>query len=304
MTTAAPSVWQQRVEGVWHGLPAVFDGAGAPLGCVRVTRGITRDAAGQPVFHVHSLAEFEGPLRARLAQPDLVLHVVDEGAARVYHGRDFHGAGQPFGATLLGSDYIQPWDVDTAVIVQVLPGGEAQVYSAQLYQGPALLGVLHGRYQLVRGADTPAEAALDSFLAEERAAGPETILARAGRWQGDLTVHAADGTAQGAVPATVAWEQSGPGRVACEAAWDGPAGRRLRFLRRDAGAQCFFDGPDVFGNGQAFGRALFSTQHLRGEALTLRTRDVWLGPAGLAVVWQVFFGVQLRQVMAGVLRPA
>ena len=64
-----------------------------------------------------------------------------------------------------------------------------------------------------------------------------------------------------------------------------------------------FHGPDLFGNGMAYGRYLYSVQHLYGEATRLETRDTLINEDRTMVVnWNYCFAQQRTYTTHGVLR--
>ena len=64
-----------------------------------------------------------------------------------------------------------------------------------------------------------------------------------------------------------------------------------------------FHGPDIYGNGIAYGRFLYSTMHRYGEALRLETRDALVDRDNTLVVnWNYFVSQERRYTTHGVLR--
>ncbi|NTU78849.1 MAG: hypothetical protein HGA45_05505 [Chloroflexales bacterium] len=304
--TETRSVWQQRIEGVWYGMPSVFDAEGHHVGYGRFERTVTTDGEGRPVFMVRPELQLEGPLRERLRSVELVLWVLDDGS-RVYVGRDFYGAGMPFGSALLGSDYLQPWDSVTSVVVQLLPGGKTQVYSLLLYEGPTLLGVLLGNYTLLydyaRSDET--RAAVEAFLAAERSMGQypfSAASARAGRWVGQIEAFGADSEPLGLCEMTIAQRPCGEDGADLTVMVGGALSWAWRTTCRRQGQHYFFEGPDLYGNGAAFGRALFTTRYVQGQALKIVGREMLLDERHtLAIVWQLLRDGRPEAVLAGVL---
>jgi hypothetical protein len=288
-----PSDWQRRIEGVWHGVPAVFDAAGAHLGDIHSEQTVERDEGGAPVYRVRDRANIAGPLLDRLTRSELDLRIIDTGASRVYDGRDIFGAGRPYGPVLLGSDYIVPWGCDSSVIVQLLDGGTRKVYSVLFYQGPALLAALHGCYLLTDDhADRPATRdAVAAFFAAERAAAPRPyagITLRPGRWRGAADLAGRDGRTLGPCEVTIEQRPLGEAETELAVAIRGPLSHSWRCTRRRDEHHYRCAGPDLYGNGIAFGRALFSTCYVKGQALKVVGRDLALDQGRtLSVVWQI-----------------
>jgi hypothetical protein len=288
-----PSDWQRRMEGVWHGLPAVFDPAGIHLGFIHSEQTVERDGAGAPVYRVRDRAHFTGPLLDRLTRSELDLRILDTGTSRVYDGRDIFGAGRPFGPVLLGSDYIKPWGCDSSVIVQLLDGGKRKVYSVLFYQGPTLLAALHGCYLLTYDhAESPStRATIADFFGDERAAAPRPyagITLQPGRWHGVADVAANDGRTFGQCEVTLEQRPLGEAETELAVAIRGSLSYSWRYVRRRDEHHYRCDGPDLFGNGIAFGRALFTTCYVRGQALKIVGRELPLDRGrALSVVWQL-----------------
>lgn len=298
------SEWQNKVEGVWHGLPGIFDPDGTHRGVIKVSRHVEIDQKNNPIFHVSNQLESSSDLAKLLSRcPDLQLSVADDGNSRVYVGRDIYGAGHPFGTTLLGNDYIHPWNIDTGVIVQLLPDGVTQLYSCLAYQGPTIIGAIFGRYRNVPKATPEALADLEQFFVAERTQSDMDVASIHSadiKWRGQLAVF--DNQHQSLGMADVSVVQKSTGENSAEVTTDiqGPITRHTKTLRRWEGKRCFYDGPDTFGNGIAYGRALFATQHLFGKANKIHSREVIIDE-GLAVVWPVYQGGNLAFVLHGLL---
>jgi hypothetical protein len=300
-------LWQQRIEGVWYGMPSVFDAEGRHVGYGRFERTVALDGEGRPFFVVKPELQLEGPLRERLRSVELVLSVLDEGDRRVYVGRDFYGSGAPFGPALLGSDYLQAWNCVTGVTVQLLPGGRTQLYSLLLYEGPTLLGVLLGGYRLeysyARSDET--RAAVEAFLAAERSMGQYPFSAvsdRVGRWVGQVEAFGAAGDPLGQCELSIAQLPRGEARAEVAITASGSLSWAWRAACRREGRDYFYEGPDLYGNGAAFGRALFTTRYIRGEALKLVGREMLIDEGRtLAVVWQLLRDGRPAAVVAGTL---
>ena len=66
-----------------------------------------------------------------------------------------------------------------------------------------------------------------------------------------------------------------------------------------------YHGPDLFGNGIAYGRYLYSTLHHYGQAMRLETRDTLIDrDYTLVVNWNYFHSQKRRYTTHGVLRWA
>jgi hypothetical protein len=308
-TNTAAANWHKHVEGTWHGLPSLFDAAGNHVGFVQADRTIEIDPeTKQPLIRVATRVDATGPLRARLEHPEHLLRTRNDGGARVYDGPDFYGAGLPFGSLVLGADYCVPWTSDNQVAVHVLPDGKTQAYSTLLYQGPTIHAVINGIYRLspppgTPGAPSPTE--LDEHRARERREGatPHTWPVRTrGRFRGELEAWSGDQTRAGTVAVAIDHAPQTPSRAEWTITLRGALERSLRVTRVRHGASHFYEGPDLFGNGIAYGRALFTTQHLAREPRRIRGREFLLDDKGtMSVVWEFLRDEKRELVLHGVL---
>jgi hypothetical protein len=283
-----PSEWQRRVEGTWYGCPAVFAPDGRHVGHVRVERTVRQQADGSPEIVVTNDVDVVDPVIAeRIAVRELVLRITEGEHGRIYDGRDFDGAGTPFGRLLLGQDFIRPWGLDTLVTVQVLPDGASQLYTNLAHQGPRLVLALGGRYVL-----DPDD--VEAFLSAELAAGATPFDWSDRAWVGEVEVH--DGTASTTAPMRV---ELRAGRLHVEG---GALPHPVAGSVHVDGAQVQHVGEQVHGNGQLYGPVLLSTRHVAGRSLRLQTRDVQLDDGRrLAVAWQHWVSGGRTAVVNGVL---
>lgn len=308
--TGVAETWQRQVEGTWHGWPSIFDAAGNHLGHVQADRSIF-EQDGERLIQVKTTVDCAGPTRSRLEHAQHLLRVKHVEAARVYDGEDFFGAGLPYGSLVLGSDYCLPWTSDNRVAVHVLPDGKTQAYSTLLFQGPAIHAVINGIYRLSSDYDTNPEtrASIDAFVRAEKAIGarPYLLPKRArGAFRGEVEVYSGGQEKLGRAAVTMTHAPLGLARSETTLTIDGSvtslSGRALRFVRTRHENQHFFEGPDVFGNAIGYGRALYTTQHVRGEALRIRGREFILDDRfTMSVVWEVFRADRLEHVVHGVL---
>jgi hypothetical protein len=258
------------------------------VGHIRVERTVRRRGDGSPEIVVTNDLEVTDPdIAARIGQRELVLRIAEGEHGRVYDGRDFDGAGTPYGRLLLGQDFIRPWGLDTVVAVQVLPDGASQLYSNLAHLGPRLVVALGGRY--VMDPDDP-----DAFVAAEIAAGAAAWDWSDRAWAGEVEVH--DGIESRTVPMRVALRD---GRLSAEG-----GGLEVAIdadVEVDA-AEVRLTGPAARGNGQLYGPMLFASRHVTGRPLRLQTRDVQLdGGRSLAVAWQHWVSGGRSLVVNGVL---
>jgi hypothetical protein len=298
--------WQRQVEGTWHGFPSIFDATGRHLGHVQADRSIF-ERGGERLIQVKTTVDCAEPTRSRLEHAQHLLRVKHAGTSRVYDGEDFFGAGLPYGSLVLGSDYCLPWTSDNRVTVHVLPDGKTQAYSTLLYQGPAIHAVINGIYRLSHDYASNAEtrAQIDAFVAGEKAIGARPYLLPKrgkGTFTGELEVYSASQEKVGRSAVSIAYTPVGLARAETVLRMDGPIARELRFVRTRHENQHFFEGPDVFGNAIGYGRALYTTQHVRGEALRIRGREFILDDRHtMSVVWELFRDDRLEHVAHGVL---
>jgi hypothetical protein len=285
---AERSEWQKRVEGTWYGAPAVFTPEGRHVGHIRVERTVRLQPDGAPEIVVTNDLDVVDPGIAELiGQRELVLRIVEGEHGRVYSGRDFDGAGTPYGRLLLGQDFIRPWGLDTVVAVQVLPDGASQLYSNLAHVGPRLVVALGGRY--VVDPDDP-----DAFVAAEAIAGAAPWDWTDRVWSGEVETH--DGIAAVTVPMRVSLHG---GRLTVEG---GGLPAPLDSGTEVDGPTVRLTGPTAHGNAQLYGPMLFASRHVAGRPLRLQTRDVQLdGGRRLAVAWQHWVSGGRSLVVNGVL---
>jgi hypothetical protein len=301
---ATPSSWQTRITGDWHGLPSVFDADGTHVGTMAVSRASTF-VDGRTTYTMDTALDVRGPLRARFEAAGFSFGVADGERDRVYLGPDFVGAGHPAG-DLVDAHYYSPgWQADLRTRVQIMPdaqGEPLQVYSSLLHEGPTMLAVFNGLYRQAPAGGVAA-AALDAFRTSERVAGPRSHVLpfkHAGQWTGTLAVHAADGGALAPALARVDYQPRSLLAAETTVTLEGAVNARWRATRRRQGNRHVWDGPDLWGNAIGYGRALYTSQHVFGQALKIRGREFLLDDHfGLAVVWQVLASDRLRYTVHG-----
>ena len=298
--------WHHQVEGIWHGMPAVYDAAGGFHGCIQADRAIYLDDAGRPLIRVKTdLSRVTGPLRQRLEHDEHLLRVAHLEDKRVYEGPDFYGAGYPYGSLILGNDYCVPWLADNRVGVQLLPDGERQAYSTILFEGPAMLGIIVGLYRQTKDyADNPqTRRDIAAFREAEVAAATSVYGQPAGRsvWTGNLEVRDGGQKKVSHSQARLERQQQShfrwdnrlqlEGGLTCSYAWSN--------ARHEGLWTC--EG-DLWGNGRAWGRALYSTLHVRSETRRLKTREFLLdGGRRLAVILEFYRAEEPEYVVHGLL---
>lgn len=303
---AKPSAWQSRIEGEWYGAPSVFDVSGNHVGHIKVTRSSVFED-GRTTYLMDTRFEFGGPLRARFESAEFAFGVRDGDQDRVYLGPDFVGAGHPSGALVDAHYYSPAWTSDLRTLVHILPDGRTQVYSSQLYDGPAMTAVFNGLYRVATDYESNPDtrAAIDRFIAAERIAGPRPHVLppkRSGVFTGVLEVHGPDRQRLGTERVRIRYRPQTLLRSKMEVDLSGVVERRYEVVRHREGNRHVFEGPDVFGNAMAYGRALYTSQHFFGEALKLKGREFLIDDAcGLSVVWHWFASDRPTYTMFGVL---
>lgn len=299
-----PSEWQQRISGEWFGLPSVFDADGSHTGFNKVNRSSVYED-GQTTYYMHCDFMNTGRLRNRFEIKDFAFAVRDDDKNRVYLGPDFYGAGHPYGA-LVDSHYYSPaWRADLNTVNHILADGVTQVYSSLLYEGPSLFAVFNGVYRLATDYESNPEtqAEIEAFLSKERelAAWPHTLPdRRSGAWIGECEVFGADQEKRGSV--AVELRHSPEDLVRSSQTWtfEGEFNRSFSYSRTRIGNRHTYDGPDLYGNAIAYGRALYTTQHHCSEAFKVSGREFILSrDYSMAVVWKLYEGDVMSRVLFG-----
>jgi hypothetical protein len=309
-TQTQPSEWQKRIAGEWHGLPSTFDGQGNHLGYDKVYRSSVFDEkTGRTMYFMNTnFHDMASAHLSRLHTPDaFAFGVIDSDQDRLYTGPDFVGEGQPYGP-LVDSHYYSPfWQCDLRTMNLVLSDGKTQVYSSQLFEGPSLTYVFNGIYRVAfdyhTNPDTKAE--IDGFLARERALGPRQHVLpskRTGHWLGTLEACGPDQMSAGAVQATIDYSPidllTARQTITLSGAWDA----RFEVVRARQGNRHTFHGPDLYGNGMSFGRALYTSLHAMGQAIKIKGREFLIDDGyTLCNVWQVYRSDKLMLNIFGAL---
>ncbi|KHL15895.1 UNVERIFIED_CONTAM: hypothetical protein LK11_19340 [Mumia flava] len=300
------------MEGEWHGRPSLFDAEGNHVGYEHVVRASVVDGDVARYWMRTSL-EGSGPLRNRLelgAQFDF--GIVDSDENRVYCGPDFYGTGQPYGLFVDAHYYSPGWQADLRTWNQVLPDGETQVYSSVLHDGWAVCAVFNGVYKRTsdHATNPQTQAFVDEWIAAEtrRGSTPQVLPTKErGRWTGTLAVHGADQEPLGETEVVIEHEPESLRRARQRITWRGALDRSYALERSRDGARVQYDGPEVYGNAIAYGRALFTSQHLVGTDARgvekIKGREVLIDPdtRDLAVVWQLMRGDTTSHVVHGLL---
>lgn len=302
MTDNHPSTWQERITGEWHGMPSVFDAEGNHVGYNKVYRESSFEG-DRVTYTMDTRLDAIGPLRARFEATAFAFGVQDKGNDRIYMGPDFFGTGHPFGALVNAHYYSPGWTSDLRTMVHVLPDGETQAYSSLLYDGPTINGVFNGVYKVAYDYHTNPEtrARIDAFTAQEVIDGkkPHVLpMKQAGRWRGEMQVFNAAQEAVGVNQVVIEYTPLTLLRAEVKVKVTGVIEREFTFQRARNGIRHTFEGPDVYGNGLAYGRALYTSQHFFREAAKIRGREFIIDDNyTMSIVWDWLTGDQ-RQYMS------
>ena len=306
MSEEKASRWQEKITGEWHGYPSIFDAQGNHVGYNKVFRESSFEG-DRVTYTMDTRLDAVGPLRARFDADKFAFGVEDQGNNRIYMGPDFMGAGHPFG-TLVDAHYYSPgWTSDLRTMVHILPDGETQVYSSLLYDGPTINGVFNGVYKVAFDYHTNAEtkARIDAFLAQEKVDGKKSHvlpMKHAGTWSGEMQVFNAQQEQVGTNQVQINYKPLTLLRAEVSVQVEGIINRQFTFQRARNGIRHTFEGPDVFGNGIAYGRANYTSQHFYTEALKIRGREFIIDDNySLSVVWDWLAGDKREYMTFGLL---
>lgn len=298
--------WQQAIEGEWYGNPSVFDAEGNHTGWIKVSRSSVVGDDGKTTYYMDTKFDNAGPLRNRLEFTEFAFGVNAEGGDRIYMGPDFIGAGQPYGTHLVDSHYYSPaWRTDLNTVVHILDDNETQVYSSLLFDGPTVCAVFNGVYKVAFDYETneATRTRIDEFLVGERAASrtPHAIPAKeSGSWAGSMQVYGPDQELSGKVEVQISHEPLTLLRARQNVEVTGLFEQSYSFDRYHDGNRHTYEGPDMFGNAIAYGRALYTTQHIYGQARKIKGREFLYDDQGnLSVVWRISDGDTLTHIAYG-----
>ena len=303
-----PSNWQQAITGEWHGYPSVFAADGTHVGINKVTRA-SEFEGDRTTYWMQTNFDATGQLAHRFDMGDTQMKfgVIDSDADRIYCGPDFMGAGRPFGM-LVDSNYYSPgWNTDLRTVNLVLPERRLQVYSSQLFEGPTLVAVFNGIYTVTQDHATNPETQkyVDKFLEAEKRNGrkPHVLpVKHAGQYRGTLEVYDSNQERLGTTDVSIDYTPLNLTRAACKVSMEGVIERSFSYERSRNHNTHTFEGPDVYGNGRAYGRVLWTVQHFYGEAFKLRSRETLLtDDQSLVVVWQFYKSDRELYTVFGVL---
>lgn len=306
MSEKQPSTWQEKITGEWHGRPSIFDATGNHAGYNKVYRESSFEG-NRVTYTMDTRLDAVGPLRARFEADKFAFGVNDQGDNRVYMGPDFIGAGHPFGSLVDAHYYSPGWTSDLRTMVHVLPDNETQVYSSLLYDGPTINGVFNGIYKVAYDYHSNPETKerIDAFTAQEMADGkkPHVLpMKHSGCWAGEMQVFNAAQEMVGLNQVEIAYKPLTLLRAEMTVRIRGVLNRDYTFQRARNGIRHTFEGPDVYGNGIAYGRALYTSQHFFGEALKIRGREFLIDAQyTMSAVWDWLAGDKRQYMSFGLL---
>ncbi|MBF6331167.1 hypothetical protein [Nocardia transvalensis] len=297
----APSGFQQRIQGEWVGRPSLFDAEGAWLGFEDIRRSSVFDN-GTTTYYMNGGLTGGGPLAARftLGAP-FAFGVLDSDVDRIYTGPDFYGSGQPYGAFVDAHYYGPGWQVSLNTWNHTI--GDTQVYSSVLHQGPALIGVFNGVY-------TRDPELVEQRIETETRCGPAPFILPTKddcRYRGELEVWSAAQKPLGNTTITLDIAPLSLLTAEHGILLSGALDSDVRATVRRDGPRSFHEGPDVWGNATAFGRANYPRLHLTdgrrllGREFMIDARPGMGAGATLAVVYQLFEHNRLTAVLHGIM---
>lgn len=300
------SSWQEKITGEWYGCPSVFDTEGTHIGFNKVNRSsVFKD--GITTYYMNTDLDVRGALRSRFEAKGFAFGVQDSGIDRVYMGPDFFGSGNPFGAMVDAHYYSPGWSADLKTMVHILPDGKTQAYSSQLFEGPRLVSVFNGLYLMATDYDSnPAtKERIDSFILQEKTRGntPHILpMKEAGAWTGTFQVYNELQEVIGQNFVKISYQPLDLRRAEVKLQMEGAVNLQAQYVRSREGFRHDFHGPDLYGNAFAYGRALYTSAHVRGQALKIKGREFILDDRNtMSVVWQLYAGDRPKQLMYGVL---
>jgi hypothetical protein len=307
MSGKEPSNWQKLITGAWHGLPALYEPDGTHVGVNKVSRA-SEVKDGKTRYWMQTDFDAVGPLRNRFEIGRFDFGVIDSDNDRIYTGPDFVGSGSPYGS-LVDSEYFSPaWNTHLRTVNHIVPELGMQVYSSLLYEGATIIGAFNGLYIVTEVDDQSPETLkkIDDWLERERYEGKRTFVLppkHEGQWKGELEVYNNDQELIGSNQVTITYTPINLTRATVHVKTTGVVESEYTYERTRDHNHHQFHGPDLFGNGIAYGRYLYSTQHLYGEATRIECRDVLVNndDKTLVVNWNYFYSQQRKYTTHGVL---
>jgi hypothetical protein len=301
-----PSNWQKSIEGEWHGMPSIFEPDGTHVGWNKVYRQ-SANIDGKTLYTMNTKLDATGELRSRMEFADFAFGVIDSDNDRIYLGPDFIGSGQPFGALVDATYYSPAWTGELRTMVHIV-NGDLQVYSSLIYDGPTIYCVFNGLYQVAFDYHENEETRkrIDAFVESERKNGNKQYqldAKRAGFFTGEMEVYDHNQQKVGTNKVTIHYKPLTLLRAEQIVEIEGVINRKYTYTRYRNGNKQTFEGPQVFGNSIGYGRALYTTQHIHGEAVKIRGREFQIDDDfTMSAVWEFHKSNKLQYMTFGVLK--
>ena len=301
-----PSNWQKSIEGEWHGMPSIFEADGTHVGWNKVYRQSAFED-GKTLYTMNTKLDATGELRSRMEFADFAFGVIDSDNDRIYLGPDFIGSGKPYGALVDAIYYSPAWTGELRTMVHIV-NGDLQVYSSLIYDGPTIYCVFNGLYQVAFDYHENEETRkrIDAFVESEKINGNKQYqldAKRAGIWTGEMEVYDHNQQKVGVNKVSIKHTPLTLLRASNEVEIEGVFNRKYSFNRYRNGNRQTFEGPQVYGNSIGYGRSLYTTQHIHGEAVKVRGREFQIdNDYTMSVVWEFHKSNKLEFMTFGVLK--
>lgn len=303
-----PSNWQQAITGEWHGMPSLFEHDGTHVGYNKVSRA-SEFKDGKTTYWMETKFDATGPLNDRFEiGARMEFGVIDSDMDRIYTGPDFVGTGRPYGLLVDSRYYSSGWNVDLHTVNHVVPELGLQVYSSELFEGDTLVGVFNGLYTVTQDHDTNTETQqqVTDFLAKERLDGKKPFnfpVKNEGKFTGEFEVYNDKQELIGTNKVTIHHKPLNLLHSEQTIEIEGVINRKWTSMRTRTGNSHQFHGPDMFGNGKSYGRYLYSTRHVFGEAIKLWSRETMVDDDYTMVcAWRFLESQKEKYTTFGVLR--
>lgn len=294
-----PSNWQKAITGEWHGYPGVFEGDGTHIGFNKVNRA-SEFKDGKTTYWMQTNFDATGPLMDRFSMDcRFEFGVIDSDQDRVYTGPDFIGSGRPFGM-LVDSNYFSPgWNVNLSTMNHVVPDLGIQVYSSQLFEGDTIVGLFNGLYTVTQDYDTNPKTRekVVAFLQAEKQNSKKPFnlpIKHSGTLSGEFEVYNDEQEFVGHNKITIHHKPINLLHSEQTIVMEGVINRSWTSMRTRNGNSHQYHGPDLFGNGLSYGRYLYSTRHVYGEAFKLWSREAQIDDETYVCTWR-FLSSQKEQ---------
>ena len=192
-------------------------------------------------------------------------------------------------------------------MVHILDDGETQVYSSLMFEGQTIVAVMNGVYKVAFDYETNAATRqrIDAFCDAEAQAGrmPHTLPPKqSGTWSGTMRAYGSDQQPVGEVNVSIRHEPTSLLRARQTVKLSGLINKQYTFDRYHDGNLHTFDGPGLYGNGRAYGRALYTAQHIFGEATKIQGREfLYDDKLSMSACWKWIESDRMRYMLYGAL---